>query len=418
MIGKLDPIYSAVRANRFLASVVVFAIYRTSRTWSRKISSIVLSPSHSPLVWEVQGFQQALPCLAFTCNRRSFRVQKGSTGSLPVFAENTGSKKEGNVRAGKRRNKGKAGTKPNPKSQALETEDSLLFSKGVFASGEISNLLSSPEVAVLNSIHNATVKKLTISNSKDGQTVSYKVLVTLDVAPDAQPVPLTLPLSMSQQQSRNTTTSSRLKVGKKLQVRITDIETDSDEVINCALVLNSPSARRRQGESTSKDAMQQTSSARKSVADMVPYLGKMVSGRVISTTEYAAFLDIGCKNKNAILHKSRITRSARVNNVTDLIDVGQMLTVRLIDIDPDKGTMAVSMLSEKSEQYMKWRKQHRDVRSYRIAAREAISKSNENAETKNIANALLYRMNREEEDEAASEATEEDEILQGLWSII
>jgi ribosomal protein S1 len=263
------------------------------------------------------------------------------------------------------------------------------------------------EEAVLNSIHNATVQELITTVSEDGLTLLHQVYGTLDCSPDAAPVKLTVPLSMSQQRRNDTTTpmTGPWEVGQRLKVRITEIDPTSDEITSCALVVTS---------STSKLAPS-TSSSRKALVEMLPYLGKLVSGRVISTTAYGAFLDIGCKNKNAILHKSRITRTTRVDNVTEFISVGQTLTVRLIEVDIDKGSMALSMLSDKSEQYLQWRKQHAEIRNYRAAARAAASIFDEDNEaTKTIANALLDRMNQEE----GSKDTKEEEILQGQWGFV
>jgi len=275
---------------------------------------------------------------------------------------------------------------------------------------------SRPLVPVLNSVRNGTIAKV-IQNitNMDGTSMVDLVYVTLDFAPEIL-VQLTLPPYVQQRITNYATQSpiSRMNVGQQVQVRITDIDTKTEKIISCALVDAPPSSRRRQSK---KGTTQRNASSfqRKSLEEMVPYLGKMVSGRVVSTTPYGAFLDIGCKNRNAILHKSRITRTTRVDNVTDFIDVGQTLIVRLIEVDIEKGNMAVSLLNEKSEQYMKWRKQHYEIRQFRQAARMAAARAaaamfeEANEDTEDIATALLLQMNEEDR------SLEKEEVLHGQW---
>lgn len=280
-----------------------------------------------------------------------------------------------------------------------------------------SSPLSTP---VLNSVRNGTVAKIiTNSTEVDGTSTINLVYVTLDCSPEIL-VPLTLPPYVQQQITNHARSSpvSHLNIGQQVQVRITGVDTMTEQIISCALVDAPPtSSRRRQGKET-KTQRNASTFQRKSLEEMVPYLGKMVSGRVVSTTPYGAFLDIGCKNRNAILHKSRITRTSRVDNVTDFIDVGQTLVVRLIEVDLEKGNMAVSLLNEKSEQYMKWRKQHYEIRQFRQAARIAAARAaaamfeETHEETDDIATALLLQMDKEEEEDRSHE---KEEVLHGQW---
>jgi predicted RNA-binding protein with RPS1 domain len=346
------------------------------------------------------AFSQVLPRLTVTCTQRTrnsaifgrlYTESKRNgeiTALLPSPVAKNSSKKNRNQRGGDKKRK------TQDKQKDLKTN-------------ELSRFLTLSDEPILNSVHNATIKQITKSTMEDGTTTVGLVYVNLDCAPNV-PVKLT---------GGNATSSfpPRWNVGKRVKVRITDVDTTTDEILSCALVEGSSSSRGRQSKS---DNGQRSAASfqRKSLEEMVPYLGKMVSGRVVSTTQYGAFLDIGCKNRNAILHKSRITRTTRVDNVTDFVDVGQTLIVRLIEVDPEKGNMAVSMLNEKSEQYMKWRKQHYEVRRYRQAARVAAARAaaaifEENEVAEDVATALLYRMNKEEEDKSKKD----EEILHGQW---
>lgn len=98
-------------------------------------------------------------------------------------------------------------------------------------------------------------------------------------------------------------------------------------------------------------------SVRQSLSDLAQTsIGDMFSGRVTSIEKYGAFIDIGCTSQHALLHKSRISSNERIDDVSNVLKVGDMVKVRLVDVDLDKSTMAVSMLTEKSDTYLDWRK--------------------------------------------------------------
>ena len=81
--------------------------------------------------------------------------------------------------------------------------------------------------------------------------------------------------------------------------------------------------------------------------DMV---GREVEGRVKSIMEYGAFIDIGCKNTDALLHISRIS-DEKVERIEDFVNVGDVISVRLVKVIPNEKVIQVSMRSEESDRY-------------------------------------------------------------------
>ena len=76
-------------------------------------------------------------------------------------------------------------------------------------------------------------------------------------------------------------------------------------------------------------------------------MGSTVEGTVKTITSYGAFLDIGAAT-DALLHVSRLSDDF-VSNVEDIVSVGQVVSVRIVNIDTEKKQVAVSMRSEEAE---------------------------------------------------------------------
>lgn len=76
-------------------------------------------------------------------------------------------------------------------------------------------------------------------------------------------------------------------------------------------------------------------------------IGSTVEGKVKTITSYGAFLDIGAST-DALLHVSRLSDDF-VSNVEDIIKAGDVVSVRIVNIDAEKGQVAVSMRSEEAE---------------------------------------------------------------------
>jgi len=75
-------------------------------------------------------------------------------------------------------------------------------------------------------------------------------------------------------------------------------------------------------------------------------VGSSVEATVKTTTSYGAFLDIGATT-DALLHVSQMSDDF-VSNVEDVVKAGDVVTVRITNIDTDKNQCAVTMKSESS----------------------------------------------------------------------
>ena len=69
-------------------------------------------------------------------------------------------------------------------------------------------------------------------------------------------------------------------------------------------------------------------------------VGKEFTGKVKSTTAYGAFVDFGAKN-DGLVHISQISEN-RVQNVADELSEGQMVTVKVLEVDK-QGRIRLSM---------------------------------------------------------------------------
>jgi len=76
-------------------------------------------------------------------------------------------------------------------------------------------------------------------------------------------------------------------------------------------------------------------------------VGDSVEGTVKATTSYGAFLDIGATT-DALLHVSRMSDDF-VSNVEDIVKAGDVVMVRIANIDEGKNQCAVTMRSEEAE---------------------------------------------------------------------
>lgn len=76
-------------------------------------------------------------------------------------------------------------------------------------------------------------------------------------------------------------------------------------------------------------------------------VGSTVEGKVKTIASYGAFLDIGAAT-DALLHVSRLSDDF-VSNVEDIVKAGDVVSVRIINVDAEKSQVAVSMRSEEAE---------------------------------------------------------------------
>ncbi|MFM8484134.1 MAG: S1 RNA-binding domain-containing protein, partial [Actinomycetota bacterium] len=73
-------------------------------------------------------------------------------------------------------------------------------------------------------------------------------------------------------------------------------------------------------------------------------LGKVYTGRVVSITKFGAFVNI-LPGRDGLVHISKLGGGKRINNVEDVLTLGQEIEVRVDDID-DKGKVSLSPVGE------------------------------------------------------------------------
>lgn len=72
----------------------------------------------------------------------------------------------------------------------------------------------------------------------------------------------------------------------------------------------------------------------------VPEKGKIYKGKVVKTTDFGAFVEI-LPGKEGLLHISQIAKQ-RVNKVEDVLKRGDIVTVKLLEIDRETGKLSLS----------------------------------------------------------------------------
>jgi polyribonucleotide nucleotidyltransferase len=78
-------------------------------------------------------------------------------------------------------------------------------------------------------------------------------------------------------------------------------------------------------------------------------LGAIYVGRVVSTTKFGAFVNI-LPGRDGLVHISKLGRGERVNNVEDVLSLGEEISVRVDDID-DKGKISLTPVDEDGNDY-------------------------------------------------------------------
>ncbi len=70
-------------------------------------------------------------------------------------------------------------------------------------------------------------------------------------------------------------------------------------------------------------------------------VGEVVEGRITNVVDFGAFVDIGIKN-SGLLHKSNISKEF-VEDPTEILNVGQIIKVRIISIDKERKRIGLSL---------------------------------------------------------------------------
>jgi ribosomal protein S1 len=89
-------------------------------------------------------------------------------------------------------------------------------------------------------------------------------------------------------------------------------------------------------------------SKRKSASEFE--IGKEYKGKIYKVVSYGAFVDVGAQS-NALLHISRISQK-KIDNISDWVNEGEDVTVRIIKKDVKNNKMAASMLDPQADEYL------------------------------------------------------------------
>jgi uncharacterized protein len=71
-------------------------------------------------------------------------------------------------------------------------------------------------------------------------------------------------------------------------------------------------------------------------------VGMALEGTVRNVTDFGAFVDIGLKN-DGLVHISKLSKE-RIASPYELIAVGDLVTVTVLEIDPQRGKVSLSMI--------------------------------------------------------------------------
>ena len=74
--------------------------------------------------------------------------------------------------------------------------------------------------------------------------------------------------------------------------------------------------------------------------------GMILKGTVRNVVDFGAFVDIGVKS-DGLVHKSQMSRSF-VKNPMDLVSVGDVIDVKVLTVDSERGRIGLSMLLDAS----------------------------------------------------------------------
>ncbi len=88
---------------------------------------------------------------------------------------------------------------------------------------------------------------------------------------------------------------------------------------------------------------------RKDVLDMKDLQpGMILKGTVRNVIDFGAFVDIGV-HQDGLVHISQMTRQKRVEHPLDVVSVGDIVDVRVIDVDVAKARISLSMILDENE---------------------------------------------------------------------
>lgn len=76
------------------------------------------------------------------------------------------------------------------------------------------------------------------------------------------------------------------------------------------------------------------------IEDLTP--GMQLQGTVRSIVDFGCFVDIGLKN-DGMVHKSKMSKT-KVNHPLDVVNIGDIITVYVLEVDKVKNRIALSLI--------------------------------------------------------------------------
>ena len=75
-----------------------------------------------------------------------------------------------------------------------------------------------------------------------------------------------------------------------------------------------------------------------------PEVGEIYTGTVVSVLDFGAFVNI-LPGKDGLIHISKLSKR-RVEKVTDVVNIGDTVTVEIIEIDEKKGRINLRRIED------------------------------------------------------------------------
>jgi uncharacterized protein len=84
--------------------------------------------------------------------------------------------------------------------------------------------------------------------------------------------------------------------------------------------------------------------------DLTP--GMILKGTVRNVIDFGAFVDIGV-HQDGLVHISQMRSDRRVEHPLDVVSVGDIVDVRVLDVDVSKARISLSMILDEKENFKK-----------------------------------------------------------------
>ena len=132
---------------------------------------------------------------------------------------------------------------------------------------------------------------------------------------------------------RNFVQAKLLKINKKEVIETLKIDQYTlDDIIDCLIKPNRSIRDQYQTPLLKKDILH--------IEDLKP--GMVLEGTVRNVVDFGAFIDIGLKN-DGLVHISKMSKQ-RVKHPLDVLSIGDIVEVNVIDVDLKKNRVSLSMI--------------------------------------------------------------------------